>query len=463
MLRVGLSFTTIGALLLAGALLGACDDTEDPGTLAFGELCTADGECISAMCNETDSGGDNSRCTDVCGEDDPCEFGMCGDDGDCVLGPMPIEAPLGVGFIYVGPVGDHGWTKAHDVGREYLEDQLGDDVDTHHSPPLGSDVAGAEIDTYIEDGDQLIIGTSFDFLQPLQNAANSNPEVNFLTCSGFQTGHNMGSYFGRMYQVMYVLGVMAGNVTQTDRIGIVGPVIIPETVRHSNAFARGVASVNPDAEVIVRWVGGWFDPVQEPLAAEELILEHGVDVIFGHTDTTFPMERVVEGQNGDGTDDFPEGTPFIMTIGYDNPDSCTVNPAYTEYCLTSGYWNWGPTVTRIAQEMLDGHWVPSQIIWDSVREDREQSIAHFAPPNANLVEASVIADMENLIADMAGPTDAEVYLPFEGPIDDAEGNEQIASGAYPSDSDLLGMCWYVDNLSDTDDDLPNVPQQCESL
>lgn len=329
------------------------------------------------------------------------------------------------------------------------------------SPSIAPSDAPAEIETFIDRGDDLIVGTSFDFLESLQTAAGQHQEVNFLTCSGFQVGPNMGSYFGRMYLVMYILGVMAGSVTETGVIGVVGPVIIPETVRHTNAFALGVASVS-DADVIVRWVGNWFDPPQETAAVDELV-EVGADVIFGHTDTTIPMERVVQGQDGEDDDDFPPGTEPVTVIGYDNPDSCTFNPAFTDYCLTSGYWNWGPVVTRMVEGMLAGTWMPSDVIWESIQEDRNDSLVHFAPPNTDLVDAAIISEMEALIGEMSGNTEEELYLPFQGPVMDAQGMVRIAVGVYFTDEELLSMCWYVDNLRDTDEELSDDPQQCQGF
>lgn len=460
-MRIALACMMMGALALGSVFIIGCDDDDDGGTLEFGEVCTDDGECISEMCRETDLGGGTMRCTDECDDENPCPNGLC-TDGVCLLGPPPVEPPLDIGYIYIGPVGDHGWTKAHDDGRAYLEEQLGDLVNVEASasiiPPDAPDV----IEGHIDNGADLIIGTSFDFLQSLQTAAGQHPETNFLTCSGFQVGPNLGSYFGRMYQVMYVLGVMAGQMTTTNVIGVVGPVIIPETVRHVNAFALGVQSVNEDAEVVVSWVGAWFDLEGEPAAAEELVLDFGADIIFGHTDSTIPMERIVEGQDSDGENDFPEGTPMIYTIGYDNPDSCTVNPAYTDYCLSSGYWNWGPVVTRIAQDMLDGNWLPSDVIWDPIETNRADSMVHFAEPNSDLVEASIVEQMEGLVEQMADVTDEALYLPFAGPIIDRQGTERIAAGEYPTDEELLSMCWYVENVYDTEDELNDVPQQCEN-
>jgi basic membrane protein A and related proteins len=149
----------------------------------------------------------------------------------CWMGPWPgadLSEPS-VGFVYVGPVGDHGWTKAHDDGRLYLEDQV-DGVTTHYEPSVIAADAPDVMDAFIAEGDNIIFTTSFDYIAQTQNAAANNADVNFLNCSGFYSSANMGSYFGRMYQAWYLAGMVAGYMTLqsgSDRIGVVGPVVIP--------------------------------------------------------------------------------------------------------------------------------------------------------------------------------------------------------------------------------------------
>ncbi len=427
------------SLVVGVVLLAACDDDPEPG-LEFGAVCESNDDCDSGMCS-------GRRCTQECDDANPCPGGAeCGDEGECLLGAPPIEGTLKVGYLYVGPVGDHGWTKAQDDGRRYVEKHI-DNIETHASPSVAQEDARAEIDSFVAEGDNVIIGTSFDFLSALQGAAAEYPEVYFLTCSGFQTGPNLGTYFGRMYQVMYLLGIIAGSVTETDIIGIVGPVCIPETVRHTNAFTRGVRSVNPDAEVIVRWVFAWFNPDEEIAATQELI-DEGADIVFGHTDTTIPMEHVRDNQPEDRT---------VYTLGYDNPDSCDFAE---DICLSSGYWNWGPVVTRLLTQMSEGEWFPSNVIWEPIQTNRDESMVYYAPINDDVVDAGVISDVEDLVVEMAAGTEEAIYLPFAGGVTDAEGDQRYEAGQFPSDEDLLNMCWYVEGVHDLDD-LPNeVPADC---
>ena len=384
-----------------------------------------------------------------CAIDGDCaEFGAtasCGSDGYCVP-PEGLSEPLQVGLLYVGPVGDHGWTKAHDDGRKFFEAAL-PDVSAMFAPSVAVTDAPARIDEFVARGDNVIMGTSFDFLVPMQSAALKYPDVNFLLCSGFVSGPNLGSYFGRMYQVMYQAGRLAGQMTRTNTIGLVGPVVIPETVRHVNAFTLGVRSVNPSAQVRVRWVFAWFNPDEEAAAATEL-LDSGVDVLFGHTDTTIPIETA----NARNTPTDP-----IYTIGYDNPDSCNFAP---QTCLTSAYWNWGPINTRLLRQIQDGTWDPSELPWDQMLADPEQSTVYLADLNESLVPSAVRLDVEGLVNQLSTPGEDGLYLPFAGPLRDNENNLRVNEGEYPSDQQLLQMCWFVNGVYNPDGSRATVPMQC---
>ncbi len=212
------------------------------------------------------------------------------------LGPWPgsegLEDPR-VGFLYVGPVGDHGWTLTHEVGRQYLNDSL-PGVTSHFEPSVLPSDAEQVMESFIEQGDNILVTTSFSFLSATQSIAANHPDVKLLNCSGFVDGPNLGSYFGRMYQAKYLAGIIAASTSCTKKIGFVAPVNIPEVVRHVNAYALGAQEVDPDIEVYVYWVGNWFDVDIEPVAAQTLV-DLGADVIISGTDTTIPME-VVSGQ-----------------------------------------------------------------------------------------------------------------------------------------------------------------------
>ena len=435
----------IRAAACAAALLGGCSlalnpEITDNGETPFGGECSANFDCQSGLCR-------NDRCTMECtGEAEcggaPCNSGFCGH-----LSPA-AKPNLQVGMLYVGPVGDHGWTKAHDDSRIYFLDRL-ENTTAMFAPSVSATDAPARIDEFIARGDNVIIATSFDFLVPMQQAALSNPDVNFLLCSGFSDGPNLGSYFGRMYQVMYQAGRLAGQMTNTDRVGLVGPVVIPETVRHANAFTQGVRSVNPDARVIVEWAFAWFAPEAEEAAANAL-LDAGADVIFGHTDTTIPIETT-------NARFMANPDVRLYSIGYDNPDSCEFAP---ETCITSAYWNWGPQVTRLLSQMQQGTWRPDELPWDQMQADPQTSTAYLADMNPSLVPSAVRLDVEGLVDDLSEPTPRGLYLPFLGPVRDNTGTLRIAEGTMPTDRDLLNMCWHVDGVYDTSDNPAEVPPGC---
>ncbi len=427
------------ATLVCGCSLLLDPQLSQTGSKALGEACAEGFECDTGVCRD-------GRCTRECSAANPCGDGAtCGASGFCsFLAPLPVD-PLQVGLLYVGPVGDHGWTKAHDDSRAYFLSQI-PGSSAMFAPSVTASDAPMRIDEFVARGDTVIIGTSFDFLVPMQNAALRYPDVNFLLCSGFSTGPNLGSYFGRMYQVMYQAGQLAGRMTRTNRVGIVGPVVIPETVRHLNAFTRGVRSVNPDAHVMIRWAFAWFNPDEEAASANEL-LDAGVDVVFGHTDTTIPIETA----NARSTTENP-----VFTIGYDNPDSCNFAP---ETCIGSAYWNWGPLVTRLLRQMQEGTWRPDQIPWDQMLADPTSSTVYLNINDAN-VPSAVRIEVEGLVDDLSENSDRGRYLPFRGPVRDNTGTTRVADGLYPTDDQLLRMCWFVEGVYDTSDMPAVVPSVC---
>ena len=369
----------------------------------------------------------------------------------CWMDPWPQEEmdEAQVGFLYVGPVGDHGWTKAHDVGREYLEANL-ENVTTRYQPSVIPADAVGVMEEFIADGDNVLITTSFDFLSSTQTAAANYPDANFLNCSGFVSSPNLGSYFGRMYQVWYLAGIVAGHMTEqsgSDRIGVVGPVVIPETVRHLNAMTLGARSVNPDVEIHVEWIHAWFDIEQEPVVTQRLI-DAGADVIVSKTDTTIPLETVDALSE---SEDYPYP---IFSIGYDNEDSCSFAP---DTCLTAPYWNWGPLYSRLVQQMLDGTWDPHAKVWDQVKIDAEESTVYLAPINER-VPTSVVMLVEETFAMLAEPENG--HFPFVGSLYDAQGDRRQSSDEEMSDDELLRMCWYVQGVIDENGAPAAVPGGC---
>ncbi|MHB8172220.1 MAG: BMP family ABC transporter substrate-binding protein, partial [Thermincolia bacterium] len=234
------------------------------------------------------------------------------------------EEKLKVAFIYVGPVGDAGWTYAHNEGRKQLEKEL-PNVETSFIESVPESPGDAErvLTDLVNKGNKIIFATSFGYMDSVLKVAQKNPDVIFLHCSGYKTDKNMGTYFGRMYQPRYLSGMVAGKQTKSNTIGFVGAFPIPEVVWGINSFTLGVKSVNPDAKVKVVWTNTWYDPAKEKDAAKSL-LDAGADVIAMHQDTPGPQQAAEE--------------KGAFSVGY-NTDMRQFAP---KAVLTGPVWNWGP-------------------------------------------------------------------------------------------------------------------------
>ena len=254
------------------------------------------------------------------------------------------SSKFNVAFIYVGPVGDGGWTYAHNEGRKYLEAN----VDGVHTDYLENVSEGAEAERLIRSmarkGYNLIITTSFGFMDAAAAVAEEFPDTKFISVTGFRSNEkNLANLMGAMENMRYLAGMIAGARAKEDGekiIGAVEPIPIPEVIRLTNAFALGVKETCSECEVHLRWTQSWYDPAQERAAAESL-LNAGAHVIATGCDTTGPVvAAAVAGKWG---------------IGYDSRNACREAP---ERCLTTSYWNWGPTYARMVKEMIDGTWKP---------------------------------------------------------------------------------------------------------
>ena len=331
--------------------------------------------------------------------------------------PPPEEEVIKAAFVYVGPVGDHGWTFAHDVGRKYLEANV-DNVETTFLESVSDVDAAARIRDLAEQGNDVIFTTSFSFRDATAAVAPDYPDVIFENCSGFLTDDNMGSYFGRMYQGKYLAGIVAGLTTQTDKIGYVAPIQIPEVVRLINGATLGARSVNPDVQMEVVWIGNWFDPPAETAAVESMV-DAGVDVIFTGTDTTVPV--VTASEQG------------VWSVGYDSCESCEAAP---DLCLTTPCWNWGPTYAAIVEAVRDGTWEP-EATWDAMADE----IVIVTDLGAAAPEGAKEA-MDAAAAAIEGGQDI-----FCGPLYDNHGELQVPEGECMSDIDMICYDWYVDGVN----------------
>lgn len=341
-------------------------------------------------------------------------------------GPEPTVEPtavttekLKVAFVYVGPIGDAGWTWAHDQGRLYLEEQL--DVETAYieSVPEGAD-SERVIEDYAKQGYDIIFTTSFGYMDPTVTVAEKYPDTIFEHCSGYKTADNVATYFGRMYQPRYLSGIVAGMATETDIIGYAAAFPIPEVVRGINAFTLGVRSVNPEAEVRVVWTNTWYDPVKERQAAEGL-LDQGADVIAQHQDTTEPQKAAAE--------------RGLYGIGYDADMGAIVG----DQVLTSPIWNWGVYYVDTVKAVMDGTWEPHQY-WGGL-EDDVVALAPFSP--------LVSEETKTLVEEARQRITGDEWDVFCGPINDQDGNLRVAEGECLSDDEMLSLDWFVEGVVGT--------------
>lgn len=322
-----------------------------------------------------------------------------------------------VGFIYVGPIGDGGWTYAQDQGRLYLQKETG--VETIYKESVKEDAAEVQkvAEDMINQGCNVIIGTSYGFMDGMVMEAKKHPEVTFLHCSGNQTSTNLGTYFGRMYQARYLSGIVAGMKTKSDKIGYVAAFEIPEVVRGINAFTLGVQSVNPDAVVKVKWTHTWYDPATEKEAAKAL-LDEGCDIIAQHQDTAGPQQAAEE--------------RGAYSIGYDSD----MSKAAPKANMTSPVWNWGPYFVTQIKAIQAGTW-KSESYWGSI----DTGIVGLAPFTANAPEGAQAA-VDKAKADIISGKNKI----FTGPIKDQSGNVKVAQGTTMTDQEMLQFNWFVQGV-----------------
>ena len=330
------------------------------------------------------------------------------------------EKKVKAGFIYVGPVGDAGWTWSHDQGRKEMEKLPFVEPSTYiESVPEGAE-SERVITGLVRKGHNLIFTTSFGFMDATLDVAKRFKDVVFMHCSGYKIAENVGNYFGRMYEPRFLSGIIAGKMTKTNVIGYVAAFPIPEVIRGINAFTLGVRSVNPEAQVRVVWTQTWFDPGVERDAADSL-LDVGADVLTMHQDAPATLQAA-EARGA-------------YVIGY-NSDMRSFAP---KSFLTAPVWNWGPLYVKIAQEVEDGTWKPQSIWWGM-----QQDLVQLAP-----LSDKVPAPVKQLVEEKTEAIKAGTLHPFAGPINGQDGKLQVAAGSVPSDADLLGMSYFVEGVQGT--------------
>ena len=338
--------------------------------------------------------------------------------GNAATSTMPAKKTVKVGFIYVGPVGDGGYTFAHNQGRLFLEKTL--KVKTIILESIKEDPVEVQkaCDRLVDQGVNVIFGTSFGFMDGMVKAAKKYPDVVFMHCSGYKLNDtNMGNYFGRMEQPRYLSGIAAGLKTKTNKLGYVAAFEIPECIRQINAFTLGAQSVNPKVQVVVKWTHTWYDPMKEKEAAKALLDQDGVDVIAQHQDTAGPMQAAQD-----------KGK---FAIGFNTDAAKVVPKAY----ITAPIWNWGPYYVKVVKQVMAGTWKPTSY-WGGMQD----GIIKLAPLTKNAAPgtaAKIAAAQKKILA--------KPNMEFAGPIYDQAGKLRVAKGKVLSDAEQLSldMNWFV--------------------
>jgi basic membrane protein A len=333
-----------------------------------------------------------------------------------VAAPTPAKPePLKIAFAYVGPVGDGGWTFAHDNGRKEIEKEFGDKVVTSYVEKVPE---SADAERVIRDmasqGNKLIFGTTFGYMEPMLKVAPDFKDVKFEHATGYKTADNMRTYDSRTYEGAYMAGVIAGKMTKTGTLGVVGSIPIPEVVRNINSFTLGAQSVNPKVKTKVVWVNEWFNPPKETEAATSLI-NGGADVLFQNTDSSAVLQTA-EKMNK-------------RAFGWDSDMTAYGPKAH----LGSAIINWGPYYVKATRDALEGKWTTGQVWW-GVKEGAIDMVS---------IAADVPDDTKKRIDEIkAGLKDGSFSI-WKGPIMDNTGKELVAKDAVADDKFLGGLKTYV--------------------
>lgn len=322
-------------------------------------------------------------------------------------------------WVYVGPHNDGGYSEGHDKGRQLVEKELGDKVETSYveSVPEGPDAERA-LERLARSGCDIIFSTSFGFMDPTAKVAAKFPNVKFEHATGFKTGPNLATYNARFYEGRYIEGQIAAKMSKAGTAGYIVSFPIPEVVMGIDSFMLGAQSINPDFKIKVVWVNSWFDPAKEADAAKALF-DQGADIIVQHTDSPAPLQVAEER----GLHGFGQAHDMI---------SFAPKAQYTAVTDT-----WGPYYVKRVKAALDGTWKSEQS-WDGLKD----GILTMAP-YTNLPD-DVVAMAKKTQADI----ESGALHPFQGPVYKQDGTLAVPAGKTVDDATLLGLNWYVKGIDD---------------
>jgi basic membrane protein A and related proteins len=347
----------------------------------------------------------------------------CGGNGDEVANTEAGQTqtggggePFKVGFIYLGPPGDAGWTYTHDQARKYIEDHV-DNVETVAIESVPEANAGPALDQLIAQGAKLIFATSFGYGDAVLQKAKLHPDVLFEHATGFQRADNVSTYYVNHWEPSYLQGMIAGSLTKTNTLGYVGSFPIPEVIRDVNAYTLGAQSVNPDVKVKVVLINGWFDPPKEKQAARSLV-DAGADVLFGIEDSPSVLEEAA--------------AQGVLASTW-NSDMTRFGP---EAFLSANVLDWGEHYVARVEAAMDGSW-KSEDYWGSVA-DGSIGLAPYGD--------SVTQDVRDAVDEKLQGFKDGTFNPFVGPIEDQTGKVRVPDGQEMEFGDIVGWNWYVQGI-----------------
>ena len=367
----------------------------------------------------------------------------CGDDDEPTAAPATTEAPeaapaaeepegepaapeveaaadepcVRVAFLILRDVHDSGWNEAHGNGADYLKENLPCAEVTVLTDVLDDQTSEGVMRDLAEDGNDLIFGTSFGYLEFMSRVAPEYPDVVFEHATGYLTDANFSNYSGSLYEATYLAGLVAGSMTETNKLGYVGPFTVPDVLRDFNAWVVGAREVNPDVEVQMIWVNTWFDPAQETQAAQTL-LDNGADVLF------YGTSGGAVGQAADAA-----GALWVAGNGL-------ARGFAPESFLTGPHYQWGVYYLEAAKAVRDGTWDPEPY-WGTMAEDFI-TLADFGPAVPDDVVAMVNARKEEILA---GNFDV-----FVGPVVSQDGTVQVPEGEVASLGHILGVDYVLEGV-----------------
>ncbi|NUZ06884.1 BMP family ABC transporter substrate-binding protein [Piscinibacter koreensis] len=333
----------------------------------------------------------------------------------------PRAEPLVVGFVYVTPVGDAGWTYQHDLGRRALERSLGARVKTLavESVPEGADAERVMRDL-VGQGAKLVVATSFGYLEPALRVAADHPEVRFEHAGGYKTAPNLGTYDARYYEARWLGGYLAGRISRSGIAGYVAAFPVPEVVQGINAFALGMRAANPRAQVRVIWLDTWFDPAKERAAAQTLV-DRGADVLTNHSASPAVAQAAQA--------NFAERR--VRLVGYTSDMRAFAPDAQAAAIVHQ----WGGFYTQVATDVLERRWKPAPV-WGGIASGMVDLTA---------VDPRLPADVRNDVAARRRAIAGGAFKPFAAPLVDNTGQRRLMSGTL-DDAAIRTMDWLVEGV-----------------